>query len=137
MPQHRAIGKDGYIEFQSVEISADYRNFDVELTIDTVEISAGDEASKSYLATLKDGTAKLTYAYTGTTGSAYTSLLAVGQRGNLLWGPEGNAVGQPQGGAEAIVTAHSKPMTYNELIVRTVTFQFSGDLIADDDVDTW
>ncbi|MFP4322639.1 MAG: hypothetical protein ACLFTK_09310 [Anaerolineales bacterium] len=137
MPQHRAIGKDGYIEFQGTEISADYRNFDIELTVDTVEISAGDETSKHYLATLKDGTAKLTYAYTGTAGSAYTSLLAVGQRGNLLWGPEGNAQGEPKGGTEAIVVAHSKPMAYNDLIVRTVTFQFSGDLLFDDDADVW
>lgn len=135
--QHRAIGKNGYISFQGTEISADYRSFEIEMTIDTVEKSAGSESSKSYIATLKDGTAKLTYAYTGTSGSAYTQLLRVGQTGQLLWGPEGSGSGKPKGGVNAIVVAHTKPMDYNELITRSVTFQFTGDVLFDDEVDTW
>lgn len=135
--EHRAIGKDGYVSFAGAEISADYRTFEVELSVDTVETSAGADASKSYIATLKDGTAKMTYAYSGTAGTAYTSLLGVGAKGTLLWGAEGTALGKPKGGAVAIVTGHSKPMSYNEIISRTVTFQFTGDLLHDDDVDTW
>jgi len=135
--EHRAVGKDGYISFQGVEVGADYRSFDVELTVDTVEVSAGNEASKRYIATLKDGTAKLTYAYSGTAGTAYTNRLKVGEQGTLLWGPEGTAVGKPKGGVVAIVVNHSKPMTYNDLITRTATFQFSGDLLFQDEVDTW
>jgi len=134
--QYRAIGKDGYISFQGVEVSADYQNFDVEMTVDTIEISAGSETSKSYLPTLRDGTAKLTYAYTGTAGT-YASNLRVGQQGELLWGAEGNTVGNPKGGVNAIVISHSHPMTYNDLITRTVTFQFTGDMLFDDAVDTW
>ena len=135
--EHRAIGKDGYVSFQGSEVSADFRDFDIEMTIDTVEKSAGREASKSYIATLKDGTAKLTYAYSGTAGTAYTNLLRVGQQGTLLWGPEGSAAGKPKGGVEAIVIAHSKPMAYNDLMTRTATFQFTGDLLFDDDADVW
>jgi hypothetical protein len=134
---NRAIGKDGYISFQGTAIHADYRNFDVEITIDTVEKSAGSDGSKSYIATLKDGTAKLTYAYTGSAGFSYSNLFKVGQSGQLLWGPEGNGAGKPKGGVNAIVIAHSKPMAYNELITRTVTFQFTGDLLFDDEEDTW
>ena len=135
--QHRAVGKDGYVSFQGVAIAADYRNFDVELTIDTVEKSAGSEGSKSYISTLKDGTAKLTYAYSGTAGTAYTSLLRVGQEGTLLWGAEGTSVGKPKGGVKAIVINQTKPMAYNDLITRSVTFQFSGDLLFDDEVNAW
>ena len=134
---YRAIGKDGYISFQGTEVSADYRNFEVEMSLDTVEKSAGADSSKSYIPALKDGTAKLTYAYTGTAGSAYSGLLRVGQQGTLLWGPEGNAVGKPKGGVEAIVTSQSKPMTYNDLITHAVTFQFTGDLLFDDEVVVW
>lgn len=134
---HRAIGKDAYISFQGIAISADYRNFEVEWTMDVIEKSAGNEASKSYIPALKDGTAKLTYAYTGTAGAAYTSLLAVGEEGQLLWGAEGNGVGKPKGGVNAIVVSHSKPMIYNELMIRTVTFQFTGDLLFDEESDTW
>lgn len=133
---NRAIGKDGFVSFQGTTISADYRNFDVEMTLDTVEKSAGSDTSKSYIPTLKDGTAKLTYAYAGT-AATYTDLLRVGQQGDLLWGAEGNSAGKPKGGVNAIVIAHSQPMTYNDLITRTVTFQFSGDLLFDDAVDTW
>lgn len=135
--QYRAVGKNGYISFQGTAIHADYRSFEVEMTLDTVEKSAGSEGSKSYIPTLKDGTAKLTYAYTGTEGSSYTSLLALGESGTLLWGPEGDEEGKPKGGVEAIVIAQGKPMTYNDLITRTVTFQFTGDLLFDDDLDTW
>jgi hypothetical protein len=135
--QARAIGKDGYISFQGVEISADYRSFDLDLKLDTVEKSAGSEASKSYLPALKDGTAKLTYAYSGTAGTAYTSKLRVGQQGTLLWGPEGNGTGKPKGGVVALVIGHSQPLVYNELITRTVTFQFTGDLLFDEEVNVW
>lgn len=135
--QHRAVGKDGYVSFQGVAIAADYRNFDVEMTMDTVEKSAGSETAKSYIPTLKDGTAKLTYAYSGTAGTAYTSLLRVGQAGTLLWGPEGNGIGKPKGGVQAIVINQTKPMAYNDLITRSVTFQFSGDLLFDDEVHVW
>lgn len=135
--QYRAVGKNGYVSFQGTAVSADYRNFDVDLTLDTVEKTAGSEGSKSYIGTLKDGTAKLTYAYVGTSGSSYTQLLRVGQQGELLWGAEGNSTGKPKGGVNAIVVSHSKPMTYNDLITRTVTFQFTGDLLFDDEVDTW
>lgn len=134
---YRAAGTAAYISFKGTVISADYRKFEVDLSQDTVEKSAGSEASKSYIATLKDGTAKLTYAYVGTSGAAYTGLFALGEKGTLLWGPEGNATGKPKGGAEAIVVAHSKPMSYNELITRTVTFQFTGGLLFNDDVDVW
>lgn len=135
--EHRAIGAGGFVSFKGTEISADYRSFEVELTVDMVESSAGNAASKSYIAALKDGTAKMTYAYAGTAGTAYSALLGVGEQGTLLWGAEGTATGKPKGGALAIVTSHSKPMSYNELITRSVTWQFTGDLLADDDVDVW
>lgn len=136
--ENRVLGKDAYISFQDTEISADYRNFDIELTIDTVESTAGSEASKSYIATLKDGTAKLTYAYSGTAGAgAYVDVLGVGQEGTLLWGIQGTALDKPKGGAVAIVVAHSKPMAYNDLLTRTVTFQFTGGLLFDEDLNTW
>ena len=134
---YRAIGKDGYISFQGTQVSADYRKFEIEMSLDTVEKSAGADSSKSYIPALKDGTAKLTYAYTGTAGSAYASLLRVGQQGTLLWGPEGNAVGKPKGDVNAIVINQSKPMAYNDLITHTVTFQFSGALLFDDEVAVW
>jgi hypothetical protein len=134
---YRAVGKNGYISFKGTAIHADYRSFEVETSIDTVEKSAGSEGSKSYIATLKDGTAKLTYAYTGTSGNSYTGLMGLGEKGTLLWGPEGNGTGKPKGGVEAIVVAHSKPLTFNDLITRTVTFQFTGDLLFNDDADVW
>jgi len=79
----------------------------------------------------------LTYAYTGTAGTAYTSKLIPGQQGTLLWGPEGNAVGKPKGGVVAIVINHSKPMVYNDLIMHTATFQFTGDLLFNEEVNVW
>jgi hypothetical protein len=134
---YRALGKDAYISFQGTLISADYRSFEVELTLDVIDKSAGSDTHRSYLPTLQNGTAKLTYAYSGTAGSAYTGLLRVGQSGVLLWGPEGNAPGKPKGGANALVIAHSRPLSYNDLITHSVQFQLNGPLLFDDLSDVW
>lgn len=136
--QHRLVGKEGYVEFRGTEISADYRSFDVEITTDTVETSAGNQTAKTYITTLRDGTATLTYAYTGTEGTTYTDVLAIGNRGTLQWGEEGSSTGKPKSAVVAHVTSLSRPMTYNELIVRTAQFQFNGALLSDGDAgDTW
>lgn len=134
----RAVGKDLYVSFAGQSIIADYREFTVEETVDTVDKTAGSETDKSYIPTLKDATATLTYAYAGSVGTAISNLFKVSTQGTLLWGVEGTATGKPKGGwANGIVTAHSKPTTYNDLVVRTVTFQKSGTVLFNDEVDLW
>lgn len=135
---NRVTGKDLYVSFGGVAVTADYREFSVEPTIDTVDKTAGAETDKSYIGTLKDATASLTYAYAGSAGTAISTKFQVGTEGALLWGPQGTATGQPKGGWQnAIVTGHSKPHTYNDLIVRTVTFQKSGTASFSDEIDVW
>lgn len=134
----RAVGSAAYISFNGVAVQADYRAFNVEETIDTVDKTAGSETDKSYIPTLKDGTAELVYAYAGSAGTAISTNFQVGTQGTLLYGAEGTATGKPKGGwANAIVVGHSKPMAYNDLIVRTVKFQKSGTATFHDEVDLW
>lgn len=133
----RAYGIDLYVSFAGQSIVADYREFTVERTIDTVDKTAGNETSKSYIPTLKDGTASLTYCYAGSAGTAISNLFKVGTEGTLLWGPEGTATGKPKGGNYGIVTSHSKPQVHADLIMRTVTWQFSGSALFNDEIDLW
>lgn len=135
----RVLGENLYVSFRGSAIQADFREFTVDLTLDTVDVSAGSEAAKSYLAALQDGTASLTWAYVdlGTADSGYIPQLKIGQEGTLLWGPEGTAAGLPKGGAVALVTSVSKPHTYNDIVTRTAEFQFSGTLLFDDEDDVW
>lgn len=135
---NRVTGKDLYVSFGAVAITADFREFTVSPTIDTVDKTAGSETDKSYIPTLKDATATLTYAYSGSAGTAISTKFQIGTEGALLWGVEGTATGKPKGGWQnAIVTAHDKPVVYNDLIVRTVTFQKSGTASFNDEIDLW
>lgn len=133
----RVRGDNLYISFDGVEVDADYQTFEVGNTADTIDSSAGSQASKTYIVGLKDGTASLTYAYTGSAGTAVTVKFKVGTSGTLLWGPEGTATGKPKGGVVALVTGHSRPHQYDGLVTRTVNFQFSGDMLFDDEDDAW
>lgn len=135
---NRVVGQNAYISFKGVAINADYRSWNIEETIDTVDSTAGSETDKSYIPTLKDGTAELMYAYTGTAGTVYVTNFVVGTEGALLYGPEGTATGKPKGGfSNAIVVSHSKPHEYNGLIVRTVKFQKSGTASFTEERDQW
>jgi hypothetical protein len=75
--------------------------------------------------------------YEGTAGTALTTKFRVGTSGTLLWGPEGTATGKPKGGVVAIVTAHSKPFQYDDVVARSVDFQFTGDMLFNDEDGVW
>lgn len=135
----RVLGENLYISFSGSAINADFREFTVDLMVDTVDVSAGSETNKSYLTALQDGTGSLTWAYVdlGTADPGYIPVLKVDTKGTLLWGPEGTAAGLPKGGAVAYVTSVSKPHTYNDIVTRSCEFQFTGTLLFDDEDDVW
>jgi hypothetical protein len=132
---NRVIGRAGYVSFKGTVVSGDYRKFDIDQKLDTVEKQAGSETTKSVIPTWKSGTAKLTYAYPGTAG--YQDLFLLGTEGTLLWGPEGSVAGKPKGSVMGLITAISKPMAYDDLIVRTVDFEFQGDMIFNEETATF
>lgn len=133
----RKIGQGGYIAVDSTAV-ANFREFTIETSADVVDSSAGAQTHKTYISALRDATSSLVYVYEGTAaGTTFLAKFKAGTSVTLLWGPEGSVAGKPKGSQAAIVTGHSKPQKYDDLIVRTVSFQHTGDPIFDDEEDVF
>lgn len=118
-------GTAGFLKFGSTVLSADFRNFDSEEEAGLADASAGNDANRSYLVTLKDGKATIELvAQAG--GTALWAALAAGTRGTLEWGDEGTAVGKPRHTVEAVVQKRSRQIPYDDIVVYSADFQYSG-----------
>jgi hypothetical protein len=117
-----------YLAFKGTALNADYRSFDDGQEIDLVDASAGADANKTYLTALKDGTADGEFADQtgGTAATALYNLCVPGAEGTLEWGPEGTATNKPRHYVNAIVKSRKKGHPYNEHVMVTISWQFSG-----------
>ena len=120
-------GKNLYLKFGSTVLSSDFRNFSAAETMDVVDASAGSDAARTYLTTLEDGTASLELV-DQTGGSVLWAAVKKGTGGTLEWGPEGTAGGKPKHTCYAIVTNRERSMPYADVVVLSVSFQFSGEV---------
>lgn len=118
-------GTNLYLIFGSKVLDTDYRSFSDSEEMALVDESAGSDANRTYLTTLKDGTASATIiiqsADTGTWGA-----LVPGTSGTLEWGEEGTAASKPKHQVVAIVSSREKSMEYADLVVADIEWQFSG-----------
>jgi hypothetical protein len=125
-------GKALHVAFGATVLTGNQRTFSAEEEAGLVDASAGADAARSYLKTLEDGTA--TIEILGDDGAGGPTLWAAvrpGTTGNLVWGEEGNVAGQPRHTVAAIVSSRKKDMPFDDVVVYTVEFQFSGQ-VADD-----
>ena len=125
-----ATGQNYYILWATKELSVDYRTADVDEDIGTVEQSAGADADRTFLTTLKGGGKK----YTGKHDATDTLLwyaIKPGTTGTLEWGEEGTAAGKPRHKVNAIVTNRHKGAAYDGLIVIDASWIYSG-AVTDD-----
>ena len=120
-----ALGKELYLLFKGTVLDTNYRTFSAAEGIDIVDQSAGSDTNKTYLTALKDGSAPLTFKFKAG-DTAQWGLVALGAEGTLEWAAEGTAAGKPRSYVNAIVTSRTKSMSYNDLIVVDVAFQYSG-----------
>jgi hypothetical protein len=128
MPRY-VFGQTGYIKFGSTVLSTDMRTFDPEEEVGLAEASAGNDAARTYLATLKDGKATLELLAPG--GTAIWAAIAPATSGTLEWGDEGTASGKPKHTVNALVQKRKRQTPYDDVVVYTVDFQFSGGTVVD------
>jgi hypothetical protein len=123
-------GQNLYVAFGGTELQADYRSLELATEVGLVDASAGSDANRTYLPTLKDGTAELTLVAQadGVGATAPRQLCAEGESGTLEWGPEGDAAGKPRRYVDAIVSSFEERVPYDDLVEFRITFQFSGEL---------
>jgi len=119
-------GKLFYLEFDGTVLSGDYRSFGNTQTGGVVDASAGADANRTYLTTLKDGTATASVVMQTGAGSLLWIVMAPLNTGVLRWGEEGSNSGSVMHTVSAIVTERRKSAGYADLVIADVTWQFNG-----------
>jgi hypothetical protein len=123
-----ATGSAYFISFDGVTISTNYRSTGMSEDIGIVDQSSGADANRTYLTTLKDGTLQ-TAGKHAAGDTAVWGKLVPGTEGTLHWGEEGSVAGKPSHYANAIVTNRSRDASYDDLIVISAQFQYSGAVV--------
>tara|TARA_R100001443_G_scaffold72692_1_gene80765 strand:- start:213 stop:602 length:390 start_codon:yes stop_codon:yes gene_type:complete len=120
------LGKEGTVQVGSNAIG-EIRGFSIDETIDTVEDTSMGDASKSYLASIKDfsGSVDVLYDEADTNGQ---TALAVGSSVTLNFAPEGTDSGDVKLTGTAIVTGKSITSSFDGLVESTITIQGNGGL---------
>lgn len=128
MPRY-VFNAAGYIKFGSTVLSTDMRAFDPEEEIGLVDGTAGVDAARTYITTVKDGKATLELLAAG--GTTVWAAVVPGTSGTLEWGDEGTAAGKPKHSVNAIVQKRKRTTPYDDVVVYSVDFQFSGAAVTD------
>ncbi len=122
-------GQNMFISFAgsggTVILSTEYRSFSSNPSVGLVDVTAGADAYKTYLATVKDGT----FDYAGllqSKGTAVTNALREGISGTLTVAPEGTATGYPKETYPCIVLGPKISYPYSDVVEVSCTFQQSG-----------
>lgn len=120
-------GRDLWVEFDGTVLSTDFRSFEQNQTTDTIEVTAGADAQKTYLFTVDDGTASLTMLYlAGSSGSAIYDAVENGTEGTLVWAPDGSSGNNAYYSVNAGVTERGVSHPYADVVELNVSWQFSG-----------
>ena len=126
-------GKLLYLKFGATEVlDTSYRAFSATETSGVVDISAGDDTARTYLTTLKDGTATATVLIlAGSTGTMTWEAMVPGTAGTLVWGEHSGSTGSPDHTVFAYVTERRKTAAYADLIIADVSWQFTSAVVDD------
>lgn len=110
-------------------MSDDYTTFDVDKSIDLIEVTAGSEADKVFVNGIKDGSAKLTFYAQGAGGTANEAQLVEGTAGTLVYSPRGTASGKPKRGFAAIIKSGNEKWPNDEAAEVSVEWQKQGAMV--------
>ena len=109
----------------TINLDSDYRSLNTNDNVDMAETTAGADADKTYIATIKDSTIDWSGLYQSD-GTALINALAIGTGGTLEIYPEGTATGKRKETYPVIVTNCKTNYPYNEVVAVDVTFQKNG-----------
>lgn len=115
-----------WVKFGSTVLTTDHRSFSPTETGGVVDASAGADTSRTYLTTLKDGTATASLADQTGAGTLIWNAVAPLTDDTLWWAEEGSSTGLQIHYVWAIVTERRKSMAYADLAMIDISWQFSG-----------
>ena len=120
-------GKNAFLQFGTTVLDTDYRSFGETETGGVVDASAGADANRTYLTTLKDGTATGTIVIqAGTAGTLVWAAVAPLTDDTLWWSAEGSGAGTQIHYVWAVVTERRKSMEYADLVIVDLAWQFNS-----------
>jgi len=114
-----------YLAFGGVVLDTDYRSFGPSEEVGVVDQSAGADTARTYLTTLTDGTGSSAIVLQASDTTTWGAV-ALKTEGTLEWGEEGTTAGLPRHYVNAIVTGRSKDISYADVIIATIAWQYSG-----------
>jgi len=114
-----------FLKFGSAVLDTDFRSFSVSESGEVVDESAGSDTTRTYLTTLKDGTASATVVFQSD-GTVLFDAVAPLTEGTLVWAEEGSSAGNRHTDVKSIVTSREISMEYADLVVVDLTWQFNG-----------
>jgi hypothetical protein len=107
-------------------LSAESRNFTYNETVETIDATAGSDATRRKLSSFKNATAALSMT-AQSDGTALVTALAAGNRGTLIFGEAGTATGNPKTTLPAMSLGISRSMPYADVVTYDISWESTGD----------
>jgi predicted secreted protein len=124
--ENRIIGKDVAVSFQGTDIRPDFTSFTISSSADLIDVTAADEASRYYIAGVKDATMSLEAYFDGSTDTVWDKVVE-GAAGTLIVSPAGTATGKMKlTWDRVIVKSRDLDIPFDNGVKLSVGFQASG-----------
>ncbi len=110
----------------TANLTGDQRSLTILREQELADATAGSDAARVVIPTVKKFSARLETHFIGTAGSALYGAVALGAAGTVLYGPAGSAVGKPKGGFPAVVRAQHLAMPFDDVVRLSIEFEGQG-----------
>ena len=108
-------------------ISTENRNFTYSDQIETIDATAGSDATRRKISSFKNATASLSMT-AQSDGTALLAALAAGVTGTLIFGEAGSAVGKPKTTMPAISLGISRSVPYADVVTYDLSWESTADV---------
>jgi len=124
-------GNQLYAAFGATLLNGSQRSFDVKETMEQADSTAGADAYRNFVNTVKTIEVDVEIiVQDGTAGSALRAALVPGSQGTLIWGVEGTAAGKMKKGFFATITDSSESDPFDDVLLIKAKFTMAGTALA-------
>ena len=111
----------------TIVLSTENRNFSFNETLETIDATAGSDATRRKIASFKNATASMTYTAQND-GTALLAACAAGVTGTLIFGEAGSAVGKPKVTMPAISLGVNRSVPYADVVTYDLSWESNADI---------
>ena len=108
-------------------VSTENRNFTYSDQIETIDATAGSDATRRKISSFKNATASLSMT-AQSDGTALIAACAAGVTGTLIFGEAGSAVGKPKVTMPAISLGISRRVPYADVVTYDISWESNADV---------